>query len=268
VNTVEARILGAQPLKPEKSRNYGIGVALEPLTGLSATVDYYVIDIDDRIVLSENFTGADIQALFVAAGLRGVTGGRYFTNAIDTRTRGLDAVVNYGFNVQNLGVVRFTTGYNQNRTHVTNVIPTPSQLGNRGEALFGRVERARIEEGQPRNNFVASAGFDARRLGLSLRTQRYGEVTVRNPVGSEALDQTFGAKWISDASVTLRAVRQLSVTLGADNIFDVYPDPNDNTGNVATGAGGNSNFGIFPYSSFSPFGFNGRFIYARLSYGL
>ena len=153
-------------------------------------------------------------------------------------------------------------------TRVTRVIPTPSQLGNRGEALFGRRERARIEEGQPRDNFLASLGFDRGPVGVSLRTQRYGEVTSREQAGNESLDQTFGAKWISDASVTLRTLRQLSITVGADNIFDVYPDPNDDLGNIATGAGGNANFGIFPYSSYSPFGFNGRFVYFRLSYGL
>ncbi len=81
------------------------------------------------------------------------------------------------------------------------------------------------------------------------------------------MDQTFGAKWITDASVTLRVIRPVSIMLGADNVFDVYPDPNSDPGNVATNTGGNANFGIFPFSSFSPFGFNGRFVYTRVSVG-
>ena len=69
-------------------------------------------------------------------------------------------------------------------------------------------------------------------------------------------------------SASYKVLNRYTLTAGADNVFDVYPDQNNNLGNVRTGVGGNANFGIFPYSSFSPFGFNGRFVYARLSVGL
>ena len=87
-------------------------------------------------------------------------------------------------------------------------------------------------------------------------------------MGKELLDQTFRAKWVSDVSASYKLPRRLTLTFGADNVFDVYPDQNNNLGNVRTGVGGNSNFGMFPYSSFSPCGFNGRFLYARVSVGL
>ena len=81
------------------------------------------------------------------------------------------------------------------------------------------------------------------------------------------LDQTYSAKAITDlnASYTLR---RYTLTVGADNVFDVYPDRNLNPGDPATGNGGISNFGIFPYNGISPFGFNGRFVYTKLSVGL
>jgi iron complex outermembrane receptor protein len=82
------------------------------------------------------------------------------------------------------------------------------------------------------------------------------------------LDQTFGAKWITDlgASYTFRS--RYSFAIGADNVFDVYPDRNLNPGNPTTTNGGISNFGLFPYNGISPFGFNGRFIYTKLTVGL
>ena len=267
VSSPEAQVLGAEPLRPETSTNYSLGLVLEPLRALAVTVDFYQIEIEDRIVFSENFTGADIQRLFEEAGLRGVSGGRFFTNAIDTRTRGVDVVVNGGVSAGG-GLLRATAAYNRNRNRVTRVRPTPSQLGNRGEVLFGRVERARIEEGQPQDNLVLSGTFDRGPLTLVGRTQRFGEVTSRQPVGNAGLDQTFAAKWITDLSVGYRVLRRVTLTLGADNVFDVYPDENDDPGNVTTNVAGNANFGIFPYNGISPFGFNGRFVYLRATVGL
>ena len=89
-----------------------------------------------------------------------MTGARYFTNAIDTRTRGVDVVVNYGHRsaVEN-GVIRLTGGYNHTKTTVTDVIPTPPELTGFDEQLFGRAERGRIEEAQPRDNLLLSANY-------------------------------------------------------------------------------------------------------------
>lgn len=142
--------------------------------------------------------------------------------------------------------------------HVTTLVKsTPAALGDQGETLFGCVE-----EGQPRSKLPTSATYDVRRFTFVARTQHFGAVTVRNPVGQEALDQMFGAKWISDVSVGFRPVPRLTLSAGADNVFDVYPDQNNNLGSVK------ANYGIFPYNQFSPFGFNGRFLYTRVRIGL
>ena len=273
VATEQARLLGARPLEPERSVNSSVGIALEPLRSLALTVDGYQIDVSDRIVLSENFTGAAVAALLQPLG---ATGGRYFTNAIDTRTRGVDVVANYGLATGPAGFVRLTGGFNRNYTRVTHVDSTPTALGNQSEALFGRVERARIEEGQPRTNILAAANYDYRRFGLVARSQRYGEVTTRTALTAAGIpsapDQTFGAKWISDVSASYRPTDRLTLTVGSDNVFDVYPDENSDRARFAVTpsptASGNATFGILPYNQFSPFGFNGRFIYTRLAFGL
>ena len=106
-----------------------------------------------------------------------------------------------------------------------------------------------------------------------MRVQRYGQVTQYGTAPSNTygpLDQTFSPKWITDVSASY-GLNRFGVTLGVDNVFDVYPDRNNNNGNISTLAaenGGTANFGIFPYNGISPFGFNGRFIYAKLLVGL
>jgi len=233
------------------------------------TVDFYQIRIRDRIVLSDNFTGATIQALFAQTGST-AAGGRFFTNAIDTKSNGVDVVASYGFDFSSRSNLRLTSSYNHNVVKVTRVDSTPSNLKAFQETLFGRVERTRIERGNPRDNFVASGTYSLGGISLTGRSQRYGEVSVAGTTPTNTtgpLDQTFGAKWISDASLSY-ALRRYTLTVGADNIFDVYPDRNLNPGDPATGNGGISNFGIFPYNAVSPFGFNGRFVYSRLSIGL
>jgi iron complex outermembrane receptor protein len=270
VGTKEAQLLGARPLVPERSVNLSAGLAAEPLSGLGFTVDYYRITIDKRIVLSDNFTGAAIQTLFTNAGLVGVSGGRFFSNAIDTRSNGVDAVANYDVTVGSRGLLRLTSGYNYNSVKVTRVDSTPPELRAFQESLFGRVERTRIEKGNPRDNVFVSGNYEVGGFGFTARTQRYGQVSVAGTTPTNAtgtLDQTFGAKWITDVSLSYTLKSRYSLTVGSDNVFDVYPDRNVNPGDPTTSNGGISNFGIFPYNAISPFGFNGRFIYTRLTLG-
>jgi iron complex outermembrane receptor protein len=267
VNTRAAQTLGARPLKAERSVNLGVGFASQPVRNLGLTVDYYNIYIRDRIVLSGNFIGDTVRTQLEAIGISGVQGARYFTNAINTRTQGVDVVSNYTAGLGAAGQLRLTAGFNATRNRVTRVIPNPPQLGALGANLFAREERGRVEVGQPRTNLLSSASYDLRRLTLTARTQRFGTVTSIQPVTTPQIpDQTFGAKWITDLSASVRLVRSLSVTVGSDNVGDVYPDRNSDFGNPAGSYAGNGNFGLNPYSGISPFGFNGRFAYARLNY--
>ena len=269
VNSPEARLLGARPLTPERSRNSSIGVTFTPTAALTITADAYDIRIEDRVVLSENFIGQPIRDFFAANGITGVGGGRFFTNAIDTKTRGLDVVANWARDFRRYGLLRLTGGFSRNYTTVTGQKQvTPPALGNLDETLFSRVERARIEVGQPRSNVILSATHEVSKFTFNVRTQRFGEVTVRNPIAvppaRQVPDQTFSAKWITDVSLGLALRPGVTFTMGADNVFDVYPDQNSDLGDIAAGFSGNSNFGIFRYNGISPFGFNGRFAYARI----
>ena len=190
-----------------------------------------------------------------ADGITGVQGGRYFTNAVDSKTDGLDVIGNYGYSFTPRALLRLTAAYNGNWTKVTR-IDTTSIIPGQGNSLFSRVDQARLEKGNPRNNLVLSGHLDVSRFGIDLRNQRFGEVTSygTTPAG----DQTWSPKWVTDLALSYGPVTRTTVTLGADNIFNTYPDPN---------IAGNTNSGILPYSGIAPFGINGRFVYAKLSYG-
>lgn len=261
VSSGAGKLLGATELKPETSFNLSGGVALSPHRNLSLTVDYYDIAIDDRVVLSGNFTDVSVRNFLAANGFPGVGGGRYFTNAIDTKTKGIDIILGWGTSFTTTSNLKVTAGYNANTTKVTRISSTPPALSAFQSVLFDRLEQTRIEKGQPKNNFNAQGVLSVSRATLTLRTHRYGEVTTfASTLANAVQDQTFGAKWITDASVAYRFLNRLTVAVGADNLGDVYPDKNS-VGSATVS--GNSNSTIFPYSSVSPFGFNGRYLYGR-----
>ncbi|MBA3672572.1 MAG: TonB-dependent receptor [Gemmatimonadaceae bacterium] len=273
-----ARRLGARDLKPEKSVNYSAGIAMEPVPSISITADYYRIDIKDRVVFSENLIGAAVVNFFTANGRPEVTGARFFTNALDTRTDGLDVITNFGHSFSNGGVMRLTGGLNVNHTSLTRVDSiaqfTPGTLPDGTRLLqYGRVERIRVERGQPRDNIILSANYNQRGFGGLLRSQRFGKVTTAGSAATDTLDQTFRAKWITDANLSYSFKRIYTLSIGADNLLDVYPDRNNTPGNPLNGpngspgdgTSGNGNVGIFPYNGISPFGFNGRYLYTKLS---
>ena len=123
-----ALALGAKPLKAETSVSYSAGVAINPAPRLNITVDYYHIDIDDRIVVSENLTatrdalgnpsgaptspGFQIAQILNNAGFRTISAARFFVNGIDTRTQGVDAVATYRTDLGQFGMLTVTAGLN------------------------------------------------------------------------------------------------------------------------------------------------------------
>lgn len=260
IGTPGATLLGATPLKPEQSLNWSAGLTIRPIENLSLTTDYYRVAIEDRIVLSGNFIHASVRQLLEQNGITGVSGARYFTNAIDTRTEGVDVVVQYGLNFGARGLLRLTGGHNQNTTKVTRVSATPPQLAAVSSALFDRVQRALFEVGQPRSNTSLAANYIWNRFNANVHTHRFGKVTEFAPATTGANDQTFSAKWVTDASLSYRFFDRLALSLGGNNIFDVYPD---------TVKSANQTRGIYPYdASSATWGINGAYFYVKAAYDL
>lgn len=287
VDTPAARALGASPLDAEESTHFAAGLTYE-WGDFTATVDGYRIEIDDRILLSSNFTGTAVAALLASQGIN-AEAGRYFTNAADTKTTGFDVSLRYRQDLQSAGRLTYTAGYNSNRTRVSTtaraavpgVINTP---------IFNLQEIIRIERGQPRDNLQLGLGWDVDRFSVLLRTVRYGEVAslaytnqtpaqvAAIPAGSSIetqLTATAGAaagnvdvlhilqpKWVTDLDVGIKLTDKVSLSIGANNLFNVYP-----TRNIASTPtfSGTDTSGVFPYSSLSPFPYSGAFHYVRLA---
>lgn len=249
VSSPQARVLGAVDLKPEQSLHYSAGLVVNPIERVELTADVYRVDIDDRIAISGNFTGGAISQLLAPLG---ATGARFFTNAVDTRTNGMDLTAAYTHPLRDGARARLSGSYNLNKNEVLRIADTPPQLAGFQSVLFDTVETRRIECGQPRNNYRLTGEITGGRLGGVVRAARYGEYCI---VDRRVVDQNFEPEWVTDLELSYRLSR-LTIQAGAQNLFDVFPDRN---------LAPNANLGIFPYPSHSPFGMNGRFLYSRLT---
>jgi iron complex outermembrane receptor protein len=275
VSNPAAIALGARPLKAERSMSYSAGLVFSAVPRLNVTLDAYQVTIKDRIVVTENLgafgTSAQqsaVKAILANAGFPSVSAARFFINGIDTRTKGIDLVGTYRFPQGPLGRLALTAGVNYNKTKITRNAAAPGALASvSGLTLFGRQESLRLEQGQPRTKVNLSADYDYSIFGATLRTTRYGKVLQG---GSDLFnDVRLGAKWITDAELRAKlAGDAVTVAIGANNLFDVYPDKIPTGRGVDPATGLARNYGstayVTPYSNFSPFGFNGRFLYARL----
>ena len=293
-----AKALGAKPLTPETSVNQSVGLTWHPVDEFTASADVYRIDIDDRIGLSSNFTGAagsPFLNYLAAQGLVGTTGGRFFTNAVDTRTSGVDLNSRYAFRLGHGAKVTLTAGANFNKTEVTRTKPTPPQLAAVGitTPLFDLTERIRMEKGQPKNIINLSATYDLRKWSFLARTVRYGEVQAvqfssatpaqiaaltpgystylmpTDPVGANSqIVQRYAPKWITDLDATYRHSKQLTLSVGVNNVTNVLP--HRTIGSTVSGGtvfNGGDNAGSLPYLlNPTPYGFNGAFYYTKVSY--
>ncbi|GAB2675951.1 TonB-dependent receptor plug domain-containing protein [Aliiglaciecola aliphaticivorans] len=250
--------LGSPGLDAEESVNYGAGITWSPDSNISVSVDYYKIKIDDRIVLSNNLSGAEIEALLAGTGANRA---RFFLNAIDSETSGVDVVVSYNTDIQNWGDIAFNAGFNYNKNEVTDIIDPPAVLAGAGfdqDNLFSDVELRRFEVGSPKTKLNLSAVWNMDEWHATLRTTRYGE--TQEPSSDPATNEVLPEKWVTDLDVSYDVSENLTLTLGANNLFDVYPDT---TRTLVEEVGTFSR--LFPYSGFSPFGFTGRFVYGKVS---
>lgn len=251
--------LGAEPLRAEESTNASIGLVLQPVENLYVTIDAYQIDIDDRIMLSENLTSPLVRNFLNATVDPALGGGRYFTNAIDTSTRGIDVIGTYRWALAS-GTLDLTAGYNYNKTEVEGIAPNPAVLAAIDPAAvrIGRVEVGRLTVGAPRDKLQFGGSYETGAWRFSANATRYGEFSVLfgNDPTNTARDQTYDTQWTLDLASTY-TLQGWDFTLGADNVLDAYPD---DTLYV------NATNGQLPYSASSPNGFNGAFVYGKVGY--
>jgi iron complex outermembrane recepter protein len=250
--------LGAQPLKAEESVNYSLGAVFRA-GDFSLTVDGYQINVDDRIVLSENLTQANVRTFLQSRGFIGAGGGRFFINGVDTETQGVDIVAAYRFPELAIGQFNATLGANFSSTDVTRIpaIPVLAALTPAPE-LFSRVNILTFEDGQPEDKYTLSLDWTLGMFSATARAIRYGEVLVPQPVAAQ--DYTLSPKTLLDLEARAEFGEHVTVSIGADNVFDEYPDAATINSSFNLNSTGNT-----PFSNYSPFGYSGRYIYGRLA---
>ncbi|GAB3851329.1 TonB-dependent receptor [Hymenobacter terrigena] len=275
---------GLGALTKENSRNYSLGLTARVARTITLTVDAYQIDIDNRIVLSSQFTRTN-PTVNTILGTRDVSRVQFFANAVDTRTRGIDIVANERIALGDKSRLGLTAAANFNETTVRAFNSTSTTINNdptTGTAslqntLFDRQQRARLESGNPRSKINLSANYGYGIFGIEARTVRFGEVQYKDADPARSfIDQTFAAKWVTDLTLSAQITKQIGVIVGVNNLFNVYPDkffqnPRNNEFNFSVDPNlsynstlDNTNRGRFVYPA-NQFGFQGAFYFGRVN---
>jgi iron complex outermembrane receptor protein len=252
-----ATALGAEPLNPEKSTNYTLGGVWKN-GPFEVTLDAYSIKIDDRILLSENISGSFSPQVATLLAPYGVSAARFFINGADTTTNGVDLVANYRLPTD-FGRFNFSLAYNHNETEIDSLNALNNSPLDPQPVLFARVRQVILTNSSPEDKATVGIDWNAGHWTVNGRATYYGDVI--DPNADQTRDIHSGDHTIVDLSASYRFGTGTTISLGADNLFDEYPDATRADLNITSGNG----VGALAFTRFSPFGFNGRYLYAKLS---
>ena len=265
-----AQALGADPLVPETSTNFSVGLTYQSDFGLDLTVDFYRIDVDDRIALSTQFNrgdgrpaqgggtiGDEISALLDAAGFDASLGAvNYFTNAIDTRSQGVDIVATWGMEAGQ-GAFDFTAAYNYNDLSVESVDPNPPELSGLiladGTPIvqFDRARLGTYTDEFADSKLSLSTVYSLGGFRANLRATQFGDFT--NVAASAENDTRNDAEWIVDIELGYDFENGFSLYAGSNNVFNTYPKEVRPVNSIGNGF----------YDTITPYGFTGGNFYMR-----
>jgi iron complex outermembrane receptor protein len=256
-NSPVARALGIPELKEETSTNFSLGLVARSRSGFRLTVDAYRIDIDDRIIFSDAIS-SDIPAVGEILNPFGIGQVQFFTNAIDTRTEGLDVVALYDVRLRNSLVTleaaaSFSDTEVLERRSSSAIIPV--------DVLFPGSQVTLVEEGQPGERYVLGATYLADRWSAGVRFNYFGSVAAE--WFTQPFKQTWSGEWLTDVNLSFDLTDTVRLSVGGLNVFDQYPDNWDPVRAFP-----------FPQLGFTygwetvPFGINGGYYFARIAYRL
>lgn len=266
------RALGIPRLKPETSFNIGAGITYRINKNMGITADVYSIDVDDRIVLSGQVTPTGDPTSPIDQTLDRVNVGSagFFLNAINTNTQGIDIVFSYDNIEIGKGYLGGSIAANFNKTEVKSTnFPDFIENNNLGDAIFSREDVSRVETWRPRQKIIASANYKINRFSTNLSFMNYGKVTYRHP-SDPINDATYGAKTLTDLSFTYGFSDKINFTLGASNLFNVFPDTFAEAYSENGGVPNDRNLdfvGRFKYPwQTTQFGLDGRRFFTKLNF--
>ena len=258
-----ARILGIETLKEETSFGFTAGfTARVPSANLKFTVDGYLVNIDDRVILTGQFDDGGDPELAILFAQANASRAAFFANSVDTQTKGLDIVVDHSGNISDNIRIKNTLAFTFSETSVESV-KVPSAVANAGlsDTYFDPTSRIYLESAVPTTKGTLSNSVSVGdNWKFFLRNSYFGEVMEATNNNDPTVDTTFGGKIVTDLTAGYNFSESLSLTVGANNLLDVYPDENDPAFRSS---------GRFIYSRRSvQFGTNGRHLFARLSFTL
>lgn len=249
-NSPLTRTLGIGPLKQETAQNISFGLTVNPFDDFTITIDGYSVNIKDRIVLTGAFEqddpdiGTELKALDVGAA-------QFFTNAIDTKTSGIDVILTYS---KNFGDNQLKLSYagNFNKMKLGEVKTSPKLAGKK-DIYFGKREQFFLLASAPSNKMTFSLDYSLNRLHANLRLVRFGKVTLVDWLDTE---DVYEPQITTDISIGYDLSHNLSLIIGGSNLFNTYPTLQD----TETETGG--------LWDAVQMGFSGRFYFAKLNFRL
>ncbi|MEN7538619.1 TonB-dependent receptor plug domain-containing protein [Aurantiacibacter flavus] len=282
-NSAGAATAGFSALSPEESVNLSLGLVLNPAPGLQMTIDAYQTDIDDRIlssgfllgklgpnVVSQGVLDAIADRGNTLDGTQGYVAMQIFTNAADTRTRGIDATVSYDFDLDDQSRINAYIGFNVNDTEVLRQADLPAAVTSEAfgqVALLGPSAMTILEDATPKWRLLPSLTYRRGAFSMTLRESIYGKVSrilSLNGTGVGGTRQTMGTTAVTDIDIEYEFADGMTFGIGANNLFDKRPDtaPTINDGGVLRPADGTYVYNMPMLAS--PFGINGGYYYAKL----
>jgi iron complex outermembrane receptor protein len=267
----EIQALGVPALDAETSFNISAGITYKLADNFSLSADYYNISIDDRVLFTGEIGFTDdgstnpVEEILIA---QDVTSIKFFVNALDTRTQGIDVVANYSDIPIGSNALDFILAFNYNDTKARNLgegdrVVGPDLLEANGYDIFNRKELSRITSARPKVKVLAGLNFDLGNLGIGFNNSYFGEVTWLH-ASNPANDQTFAGKLVTDLILGYQINEKIKFDITANNLFNVYPDVIDPKDDVVTDLGGRFKY---PWEV-NQFGFNGTTIRLGLNYKL
>ena len=274
-NSPAAALLGLGTLKPEKSDNYSVGFVVHPFPRFSATVDFYEIDIRNKIVATGTLFGfggaVNSPAVLAAIAAHGniidptvtYAGVSLFTNGQNTRTQGIEATASYSSDFGDYGHVDWTVAANYTDTKITATVGNPVQIA--GQQLFDKTARSYTENSTPKEKISLGAFYSLGKFSANLRETIYGPASeFVSPNGGAYYEEKISVTAITDLEFTYELVGGVKVSAGANNLFDHKP-PRRLLNAGKTGMLDGSNVFDAPVG-FSPFGIHGGYYYGRVTY--
>ena len=275
-NSPGAALVGVNGLKPERSQNVSIGLVLHPAPKLTITADAYVINIHDRIVGSSSLygSGAAVNSAAVVAAIKAngnvldptvtQTGINIFTNGANTRNTGLELVLSYASSYGDMGRIDWSAAGNYNKVEVTKINQAPAQL--LPQVLMNVGAIASLESSSPKARLNLGALWKHDGWTVNARESIYGPSSGYTTVnGTLYFKSEIKTTATTDLEVSKLLTRSVTLAIGANNLFNQYPNRNNADLIAAQNAALNTG-SVNQYPSFSPFGINGGYYYVRASY--